>query len=280
MTLFLQLISLLLLVCSPYMLLRLYKTGYFSMSVKQETKIGLKDLFIPLSFMLLASLMAIFTLGFLQKEPLFHGLVVGLHEAAALVLFLTCLILLHFFILYFVFMDKEKRRALLGKDFSLSKTEQIKKGALFGFACNSLLFLTLYGTDFLLLFFGIKKEPSWNPYLFIKESFPLSFIFSIQLFNLVLLLPIIEEIVFRGFLQRYAIGRWGVSQGVFATGLFFAFTSRAFPENIQSFPLYFALFLLSLLASIACEKNRSLLASIAFRVEVISCILFIGFCFA
>ncbi|MCH9609879.1 MAG: hypothetical protein S4CHLAM45_13950 [Chlamydiales bacterium] len=80
---------------------------------------------------------------------------------------------------------------------------------------------------------------------------------------IILLVPMIEELLFRGFLQswlRRFLGRWGA---LFATAVIFAVVHFSPKQGVANFELICSLFVLSCFLGFVYERQKTLWASVA-----------------
>lgn len=90
-----------------------------------------------------------------------------------------------------------------------------------------------------------------NPALFWTTSFTIVFI-----------VPVIEELLFRGFLQTWLKGVIGTLKAVLVTALIFAFFHFSISQGLDNIELVFSLFILGCFLGFIYERQRSLWASI------------------
>lgn len=83
---------------------------------------------------------------------------------------------------------------------------------------------------------------------------------------IVCIVPIFEEIIFRGFLQTWLVDSFGLKRGIGLTSLVFAFFHFSFSQGIQNIELITSLFILSCFLGFLYEKLGSLWASISLHV--------------
>jgi len=88
----------------------------------------------------------------------------------------------------------------------------------------------------------------------------------IALFSILIAAPIIEELVFRGFIQTYFKQKWGFKWALILSSLFFALFHIAPSQGIGNFPLIVSLFTLALFLGFLYERQGSLIAPIALHM--------------
>ncbi len=92
-------------------------------------------------------------------------------------------------------------------------------------------------------------------------SYPL--LLSCTIFAVVLIVPIAEEILFRGFFQNWIITRIGRIKGIIATSILFASFHFSMSQNWNNLEVLLSLFVLSCYLGFVYERQSSLWASIA-----------------
>jgi uncharacterized protein len=95
-------------------------------------------------------------------------------------------------------------------------------------------------------------------------QFPL--IFTLTVLLIVSLVPISEEILFRGFLQKWAVQKLGRINGILCTSFLFAFFHFSFSQKWDNVELLLSLFILSCFLGFIYEKQRTLWASIGLHM--------------
>ena len=85
---------------------------------------------------------------------------------------------------------------------------------------------------------------------------------SMVLFTIILLAPLIEEILFRGFLQTFIRQHLGSRQAIGITSLLFALFHYAPEQGLGNIPIVGSLLVLALFLGFVYEKRGSLLAPI------------------
>lgn len=101
---------------------------------------------------------------------------------------------------------------------------------------------------------------------YIKENYNHWSILTLGALNIILLGPITEEIVFRGFLQRYLSCRVTRSTSILLTSTLFAFVHYSPLQGVANLPLLSSIFVLSLYLGFVYEKTLSIIAPIAMHV--------------
>lgn len=89
------------------------------------------------------------------------------------------------------------------------------------------------------------------------------FLFSINILAVVTIVPLTEELLFRGFLQTWLRGRIGRRWAIILTSLLFALFHFSVSQGMTNVELLCALFVLSCFLGFIYERQRSILAPIS-----------------
>ena len=79
--------------------------------------------------------------------------------------------------------------------------------------------------------------------------------------------PLIEEILFRGYLQSWCQQRWGLKSSIFFTAIVFTFFHYEMSLGLGNVEILSALFVMALFLSYLKEKYQSLWAPIALHAS-------------
>lgn len=109
-------------------------------------------------------------------------------------------------------------------------------------------------------FFQIPKLPEQIAVKFLKSTFSHPLYFILAMTSIVILAPIIEELLFRGFLQTYIRQHLGRVQAIIITSVCFAFFHYAAGQGLGNISIILSLFVLSLFIGFIYEKQGSLIA--------------------
>ena len=88
-------------------------------------------------------------------------------------------------------------------------------------------------------------------------------LFVLTISTIVIFAPVIEELLFRGFLQSFIRQHLGSKQAICITSVLFAFFHYSSEQGIGNLPIIISLFVLSLFIGFIYEKRGSLAAPIA-----------------
>lgn len=101
-------------------------------------------------------------------------------------------------------------------------------------------------------------------YLRLVQESP--FLLIVALFSILVAAPILEELVFRGFIQTYFKQKWGFKWALILSSAFFALFHLAPSQGIGNFPLAISLFTLALFLGFLYERQGGLTAPIALHM--------------
>ena len=84
--------------------------------------------------------------------------------------------------------------------------------------------------------------------------------------NIVFLAPILEEIVFRGFIQRYLTSILPIKKAILSTSFLFSLAHYSIDQNVGNIALCGSIFVLSIYLGFIYEKTRSLISPIVVHI--------------
>lgn len=123
-----------------------------------------------------------------------------------------------------------------------------------------------FGQVMALIFSYLYKEnpPEMNQVAvnYLRELFERPILFICSSIAIVFLVPIAEEILFRGFLQNWLRKKIGVIWAIFCTSIVFASLHFSPSQGMGNWELLFSLFVLSCFLGYLYERQRSLYAPI------------------
>jgi len=130
--------------------------------------------------------------------------------------------------------------------------------------------------------FSITQLPDQNAVLFLKSTFENPLYFILATLSIVVLAPLIEETLFRGFFQSYIRQHLGSKQAILITSVCFSLFHYTGAQGLGNISIIISLFLLSLFLGYIYEKRGSLLAPMVLHatfnaISVINLYLFGGF---
>jgi membrane protease YdiL (CAAX protease family) len=157
-------------------------------------------------------------------------------------------------------------RALVWRDISLVPNYQKDFAFAFYAWCLSLplvFFLSQLLETLVYLVFNVAKIPEQLAVNFIKMTFHDPLYFFLAIVTIVFFAPLIEEILFRGFLQSFIRKHLGPKQAILITALCFSFFHFSPEQGLGNIPILGSLFALALFLGFVYEKQSSLFASIS-----------------
>ena len=130
--------------------------------------------------------------------------------------------------------------------------------------------------------FHLTLLPEQIAVRFLKSSFESPLYFILAFLSIVVLAPLIEETLFRGFLQSYIRQHLGSRQAILITSVCFSLFHYSAGQGIGNISIILSLFLLALFLGFLYEKRGSLLAPMILHgtfnlVSVVNLYLFGGF---
>lgn len=243
-----------------------WQKGFFSFpfSEKKGSEISIFEVII--AFVLFISVMAILVpllsllwlsvLGLSSVEKIMEtGQVSGVFQLLAIVLSATVLIS------YITILGPSKRDTVWGK--SQNMPWDIALGSMTWLICFPLVIVLQQLIEIILQWAGIsfpKNEQVAVEYLKMTTEFP--WLFVSLAFLLILIVPVIEEILFRGFLQNWLKQKLGRGLAIFIASLIFAMFHFSISQGITNIELLAALFVLSCFLGFVYERQQSLWAPI------------------
>lgn len=109
--------------------------------------------------------------------------------------------------------------------------------------------------------------------IFLLRAYPLLFTFTALV--VIVFVPIVEEILFRGFIQNYLKNKMPRTAAIFLTAFLFTAAHFSFAQGLGNAEILTTLFVLSLFLSFIYEKWGNILAPIALH-QTFNCISFIA----
>lgn len=128
------------------------------------------------------------------------------------------------------------------------------------FSFPLILFLSQLLEILVFILFHVEQVPDQIAVQLLKMSFsyPLSFLFTTV--TIVLLAPLVEETLFRGFFQTWLRRHLGSKAAILASSACFSLFHYAPEQGLGNIPLIGSLFVLALFLGFVYEKKGSLLA--------------------
>jgi membrane protease YdiL (CAAX protease family) len=136
-------------------------------------------------------------------------------------------------------------------------------GALTWVLSYPLVIMTSQVIETWLYFAGYEQQIDQVAVKNLKSVMPYPFLLSCTLLTIVLIVPIAEEILFRGFFQNWGVQKMGRFKGIIAASLLFASFHFSMSQDWTNIELLLSLFILSCYLGFVYERQRSLWASTA-----------------
>lgn len=131
----------------------------------------------------------------------------------------------------------------------------------------TILFLSNLSEFFLTHLLKIPSLPEQLAVYFLKMTFASPSYFSLAVFTIVILAPLTEELLFRGFLQSFIRKHLGSKQAIVLTALSFSLFHFSPEQGFANISIIFSLFALALFLGFLYEKRGSLLAPMALHAS-------------
>lgn len=130
--------------------------------------------------------------------------------------------------------------------------------------------------------FHLTSVPEQIAVKFLKSTFENPLFFALAVISIIILAPLIEETLFRGFLQTYIRQHLGSKQAIVITSACFSLFHYAGGQGAANISIIVSLFVLALFLGFLYEKQGSLLAPMVLHgtfnaISVINLYLFGGF---
>ncbi len=257
-----------------------YALGFFSLPPIKEQEARASITFLQVVFVFAIYLSCAFLISSLFLRFLFHFFpdlgqqvpgaiptVTSLHIAYSQ---MFTLILSAGFLYLFCILQKDRVSMLYV--WKISRTPRTSIAFDFGMGVLTWLIsfplITVVGslTDlFVSLFFG-PQEYEQVAVRYLKTSVSSQFLLIVAIVTIVLIAPIIEEFLFRGFFQNFLKKHIGRKAAILLTAFFFAFFHFSLSQNLGNVPLVASLFILALFLGFIYERQQSLFASIGLHM--------------
>lgn len=130
--------------------------------------------------------------------------------------------------------------------------------------------------------FHVTQLPDQIAVKFLKSTFDTPIYFILAVLSIVILAPLIEETLFRGFLQSFIRQHLGSRQAIVITSVCFSLFHYSSGQGLGNISIIISLFVLSLFLGFLYEKRGTLLAPMVLHasfntVSVMNLYLFGGF---
>jgi membrane protease YdiL (CAAX protease family) len=106
--------------------------------------------------------------------------------------------------------------------------------------------------------FHFQQMPEQLAVYFLKMTFGYPLYLSLAIITIIVFAPIVEELLFRGFLQSLIRKHLGSKQAIVITSVLFAFFHYSPEQGLSNITIVTSLFIFSLFLGFTYEKRRSL----------------------
>lgn len=186
--------------------------------------------------------------------------------------------------IYLIILPKAVRQGILRQEETHVSFTQDFRMAVYAWILSFplVLFLSQFLEMLVRKIFGLSSLPDQLAVQFLKSTFNSPIYFVLAVFSIIILAPLIEETLFRGFLQTFIRKHLGSRQAMILTSLCFALFHYAAGQGVGNIMIILSLFVLSLFLCFLYEKQKSLLAPMFLHalfnsISVINLYLFGGF---
>lgn len=180
--------------------------------------------------------------------------------------FITFSCVLFLFIIYFSFMDKQILKGIFKRNFPEKKSIWFDLGmGVLGviIALPLTQFFSLLIELILTVTLNIKQVPDQSAVTFLKSTLNSPTYFLLAVITISILAPLLEEIVYRGFLQSFLKKYIGRNMAIIATGFLFAISHFTLDQKLANVSIIAILFIFGLMLGFIYERQKSLFASIS-----------------
>ena|SRR3990167_7406367 len=169
------------------------------------------------------------------------------------------------FLLYFCFLNKQIRLNIWRNQTNPPNYNEDLKQTFLGWCIGfPVILFTGQLLELIVYFlFNVKEIPDQLAVYFVKMTFNYPFYFFLAILTVTIFAPLIEEILFRGFLQSWIRKYLGSTSAIILSSLSFSFFHYSFGQGLANISIIGSLFPLALILGFLYEKRGSLFSSIA-----------------
>lgn len=166
-------------------------------------------------------------------------------------------------------MDAQKRRAMFWGSSEISATRLFNN---LGFGLLTWLFsypfVVAIGqlAGIITTLFGLGEHTEQVAVKHLRETMQFPSLFALTVFSIIILVPLAEEVLFRGFFQKWLIQKKGRWKGIIWTSIVFACFHFSLSQKWDNFELLLSLFVLSSFLGYIYEKQGTLWAPIGLHM--------------
>jgi len=251
-----------------------WKKGFYRLSEGSEDSTDKTTPKLPLFAVLIP--FAIFLALSILIVPLIFVVGLSLYERSVaispqtVVLMSSVSIVINFIalLIFYFCLNQNNRNLIKGEYFgpttSFRKTlSDISIGVLTWFISFPVVMVAGKVVYMILYSFGFEVTPNQVAVSQVQISLESPYLFSFIALDVALLVPFVEEFLFRGCLQTWMRGKIGVNKAILLTSIVFSSFHFSTSQGLGNIELLVSLMILSCFLGFIYEKQRSLLASIS-----------------
>lgn len=170
-----------------------------------------------------------------------------------------------FLIAYVQSIPLSNRKTILGLNF-LKKKYMIKDVlvAMFSWIIAMPMIFTIdIFIEIIMRFFTNEKFQDQIAVVYLRKASNDTFLLVLTIFSIIVLIPFIEELLFRGLFQTWVKQYTSRTVGIFLSSILFAIFHLASSQGIANIEIFIVLFVFSLFLGFVYERQQSLFASIS-----------------
>ncbi len=268
-------------VLAVFLLITGWRRGFFVFSIKEwEVPIRFYQLMIAFAiYFLVTTATSTIVLALFKKEIMANYL-----AYSSWINFAISFLIFVFLAIYWCFLPEKVRYGILRRPSEKRKLQEDIWAACYAWILSFPLVLFLSQGLELITYkvFHVTQVPDQIAVKFLKSTFSNPLFFVLAVCAIIILAPLIEELLFRGFLQSYIRRHLGPKQAILITSVCFSLFHYAAGQGLGNISIIISLFILSLFLGFICEKQGTLLAPMVLHslfntVSVINLYLFGGF---
>jgi membrane protease YdiL (CAAX protease family) len=230
-------------------------------------------------YFVITSFISVLAIEFMRKQIMLEYMAYSswLNFGISLCVFL-------FLALYFILLPKAVQKGILHRSEEKFAISEDIWTALYAWilAFPLVLFLSQALEMAVTKIFHATQLPDQAAVKFLKSTFDHPLYFLLAVISIVIFAPLIEETLFRGFLQTYIRKHLGPRQAIFITSVCFSLFHYSAGQGLGNISIILSLFILALFLGFLYEKQGSLLSPMILHasfntVSVVNLYLFGGF---
>lgn len=165
---------------------------------------------------------------------------------------------------YTLWLPRSHRRLIVGEGSYLGFSHNIKNiqiGSMAWLLSYPILFAVGQAVTVALLWIFKTALPDQVAVKSLKATFTDPILFYAMVFTIICIVPAIEELIFRGYLQTWLRQTFGLGWGIVLTAIIFSSFHYATSQGVANIDLVLSLFVLACYLGFVYERQRSLVAS-------------------